>query len=1179
MEEALPKMKKTNKGGLRTIPFIISNEIFEKVATFGLHANMILYLTERYHMTAATGTVVLYFWNALSNFLPIFGAILSDSFLGRFRVIALGSVVSLVGMCMLCLTAILPADRRTEACAARRSDCELVPWQLPLLFASFLLMSVGSGGIRPCALAFGADQLDRRDNSARNVRTLQTFFNWYYTVLGLSIVIASTVVVYIQQSKGWVIGFAVPVVLMLTALTLLLVGSPFYLKADGDRRVLVGLVQGLVASYRRRNDPLPPDTADASGFHNRVGYKPRTPSNRLRWLNRACALGNNKNISNPDEKEVINPWTMCTVQQVEDVKAAVRVLPIWSTGIMPGVIIRQQMFPVLQAKAMDRRVGSLEIPAASFGVFAILTLTVWVAVYDRALVRPLSRLTGHARGVTLPDVHRPCALRRGHGRGRARRDAALRGDTARMSAMRLVPQHCITGLAEALNLIGQIEFYYSEFPKSMSSIGVSLLALGMSFGSVAGSAIVGAINAGTRRGGRDSWLSSDLNRGHYEYYYLVLAVLCVANLVYFVWCGWAYGEEGQNRVTAEEVVEDIKTKEEQGIRDKKMEVQEGDVRRCEDSKAKRKGGFVALPFIIAFHFYCAMEDSLVVEADAQGCAKAKGGFKALPFIISNEILEKVAGFGLNINFITYLNLQYHLSHASAGSLLFAWGAVSNFAPIPGAVIADMYLGRFMVVAIGSIACLIGMVFLWLSAMIPGARPPPCDMRISPELCTPPGARNMAWLLAGFVFLSIGAGGVRPCSMAFGADQFSRHPKERRSRILQAYFNAYYGSIGVAFMVAVTVLVYVQDNLGWKVGLAVPTGLMLLSVASFLLGSGLYIKDKGSKQMFAGIGAAVVAAVRNRGAWLPEKTEDGVYHHLKDCKLTVPTDRLRFLNKACMISNTKEEKPGNGVAEGISDRGRRLCTVDQVEQLKSAIRVMPIWSSTIFLAQAMTQYFAVPQADAMDRRVGAGVFRVPSGTFAVFNMLTMSLWSGCYDRWTAPALRRLTGNPRGLTMKQRIGGGLLFGTAAMAAAAVVEAARRRQALAGGNAMSAFWLVPQYALAGLAEAFGVIGVIEFFYTELPKSMASFSMALLYMALGAGSLVGSLIIKVVHEASGRGGRTSWLAEDLNAGRYDYYYWLLAGFGAVNFVYFLWCGWAYGEEGQNAEWEDESEGETPMA
>ena len=72
-----------------------ANEIFEKVATFGLTANMILYLTERYLMSSAVATVVLYFWNAISNFLPIFGAVLADARLGRFRVIALGSCVSL----------------------------------------------------------------------------------------------------------------------------------------------------------------------------------------------------------------------------------------------------------------------------------------------------------------------------------------------------------------------------------------------------------------------------------------------------------------------------------------------------------------------------------------------------------------------------------------------------------------------------------------------------------------------------------------------------------------------------------------------------------------------------------------------------------------------------------------------------------------------------------------------------------------------------------------------------------------------------------------------------------------------------------------------------------------------------------------------------------------------------
>jgi len=460
------------------------------------------------------------------------------------------------GMCLLCLTAILPVYKKTPECAAG-SGCVVLPWQLPLLFTSFALMSLGSGGIRPCTLAFGADQLDKRDNSAKNVRTLQTFFNWYYTVLGLSIVFAATVIVYIQQARGWVVGFAVPVVLMVTALTLFLLGSPFYVKAAADRSVIIGFVQVLVASYKNRREPLPPETADSSSFYNKAGCKPRTPTNKLRYLNRACVLRNPGKV----DGAACDPWRLCTVQQVEDAKAVIRVLPIWSTGIMPGVVVGQQMFPTLQAKTMERRVGKLDIPAASFGVFAILTLTVWVAVYDRVLVRPLSRLTGHARGLSLrqrmgaglalfavamavaahtESVRRAAAIAQGLlDRGKEKEEPVVH-----MSAMKLVPQHCLTGLAEGLNLIGQIEFYYSEFPKTMSSIGVSLLALGLGFGAVLGSAIVGVIHAGT------AWLPSNLNEGHYDRYYLVLAVLCAANVVYFVVCGWAYGEEGKNRVVA-----------------------------------------------------------------------------------------------------------------------------------------------------------------------------------------------------------------------------------------------------------------------------------------------------------------------------------------------------------------------------------------------------------------------------------------------------------------------------------------------------------------------------------------------------------------------------------------------------------------------------------------------------
>ena len=62
----------------------------------GMLPNMILYLMREYHMDAANGASVLFIWSFLTNALAIFGAFLSDAYLGRFRVIALGSFSSLI---------------------------------------------------------------------------------------------------------------------------------------------------------------------------------------------------------------------------------------------------------------------------------------------------------------------------------------------------------------------------------------------------------------------------------------------------------------------------------------------------------------------------------------------------------------------------------------------------------------------------------------------------------------------------------------------------------------------------------------------------------------------------------------------------------------------------------------------------------------------------------------------------------------------------------------------------------------------------------------------------------------------------------------------------------------------------------------------------------------------------
>lgn len=270
-------------------------------------------------------------------------------------------------------------------------------------------------------------------------------------------------------------------------------------------------------------------------------------------MNKACFIKSPEDVT--AEGLAAEPWSLCTVKQVEELKALIRVLPIWSTAIMIGVTISQQQVPVLQAITMDRHlISNFSIPAGSFIVFGILTLTIWVTIYDRLVVPIVSKYTKNPRGLNFKQ-------RMGIGLGlsclattvaalveRNRRKIAITEGFSNnslgvvsMSAMWLIPQYCLTGLAEAFNAIGQIEFYYSQFPKSMTSIGMALFALGMGLGSLIGSLIIGIVNVVTQKGGQVSWVTNNLNMGHYDYYYWLLTVLSVVNFLYYLICSWAYG--------------------------------------------------------------------------------------------------------------------------------------------------------------------------------------------------------------------------------------------------------------------------------------------------------------------------------------------------------------------------------------------------------------------------------------------------------------------------------------------------------------------------------------------------------------------------------------------------------------------------------------------------------------
>lgn len=75
-------------------------------------------------------------------FFPVFGAIISDSWLGKFRTILYVSMIYACGSILLAVTAVGPLQ---------------IP-QIAFSIVALLLIAVGTGGIKPCVAAFGGDQ-------------------------------------------------------------------------------------------------------------------------------------------------------------------------------------------------------------------------------------------------------------------------------------------------------------------------------------------------------------------------------------------------------------------------------------------------------------------------------------------------------------------------------------------------------------------------------------------------------------------------------------------------------------------------------------------------------------------------------------------------------------------------------------------------------------------------------------------------------------------------------------------------------------------------------------------------------------------------------------------------------------------------------------------------------------
>ncbi|KAL3335132.1 hypothetical protein AABB24_031369 [Solanum stoloniferum] len=529
---------RSKSGGWRSASFIIGVEVAERFAYYGIDSNLISYLTGPLGQSVASAAENVNVWSGTASLLPLLGAFIADSYLGRYRTIIISSVLYILGLGFLMLSTVLSS---IHSDCQDTATCSPPKFQIIFFFFSLYLVAIGQGGHKPCVQAFGADQFDAQDPEERKAKS--SFFNWWYFGMCGGLFMTLCILNYVQDNLSWGLGFGIPCIVMGLALVVFLLGSFTYRFRQSSDENNPFIRIGNVFINAARNWQT---TTSAISVEQEVqGILPHEGSEQFKFLNKALLAPNGSKENGK----------ICSIDEVEEAKAILRLIPIWTTCLVYAIVFSQlNTLFTKQGATMDRSLGSnFEVPAASLQSFISLSVVIFIPIYDRILVPFARAITGKLSGITM--------LQR-IGTGiflsilsmvvaaiieKKRLQTALEHGlvdmpkaTVPMSICWLIPQYILFGISNVFTMVGLQEFFYDQVPVELKSIGLSLYLSIFGTGSFLSSFLISVTENITGKDGQISWFSDNLNQAHLDYFYWVLAVLSTIAFTAYLYFSRSY---------------------------------------------------------------------------------------------------------------------------------------------------------------------------------------------------------------------------------------------------------------------------------------------------------------------------------------------------------------------------------------------------------------------------------------------------------------------------------------------------------------------------------------------------------------------------------------------------------------------------------------------------------------
>lgn len=371
----------------------------------------------------------------------------------------------------------------------------------------------------------------------------------------------------------------------------------------------------------------------------------------------------------------------------------------------------------------------------------------------------------------------------------------------------------------------------------------------------------------------------------------------------------------------------------------------------------------------------------------------------IPYILTNEASERFAFYGsrcILVFFMTHLlvNAKGQLAPMTAeqSKIWFhLFVSAIYFMPLLGALISDIWLGKYKTILYFSILYCFGTLALTVN-------------------------HTRFGLGAGLVLIAIGSGIIKPCVTANVGDQFGKTNKH----LIAKMYNWFYFAVNLGAFISNLLIPELLDRYGPTVAFGVPCAFMILATIAFWLG-------------------------RNKFVHIPR----GGIEFVKEC---FSGEGIKAISKLCIIY----------------------------------IFVAPFWA----LFDQMDSAWML-QAEKMNRN-WLGHQWLPTQIVAL-NPLLILILIPFFSYVIYPAINKIFP----LTALRKIGLGLFLAASPFVLSALIE----KRIVAGGTP-SIGWMVLGYVLLTSAEVMVSITCHAFSYTQAPKKMKSFIMAVFFLSISLGN-----------------------------------------------------------------------------